>query len=206
MCLQHDEGQPIGTSELKLNLYVNRCESVCPFLMYTGKHKIDFWIKIQCLFSRLLFSTVLYCLLWKVCTWREQKLEAMRLELEIAKERQQAMAATIAAENEKQQQKLKEKKMKAILQRFIHHIFIFWGNCKCKRQFPVVVISGVFRSSKRGAKCLLATSAHTKGGKPSFPIFLVCQKKIFGQRGPWPIWPRGKYATGCYNNNNNNYY
>ena len=30
-----------------------------------------------------------------------------------------------------------------------------------------------------------------KGGeKPSFPIFLLCEKKNFGQ-----IWPRGKYAT-----------
>ena len=44
--------------------------------------------------------------------------------------------------------------------------------------------SGVFRISKRGAKwCSLATSAHTKGVKPSFPICLLCKKKIFGQRG-----------------------
>ena len=39
----------------------------------------------------------------------------------------------------------------------------------------VVDISGVFRISKKG-ECSLATSAHTKGGKPSFPIFLLCKK------------------------------
>ena len=38
---------------------------------------------------------------------------------------------------------------------------------------------------KEGAKFSLATSAHTKGGgaKPSFPIFLVCQKKLFLAKG-----------------------
>ena len=50
---------------------------------------------------------------------------------------------------------------------------------------------------KWGAKCFLDTSAHTKGeAKPSFPIFLLCQKKIFCQRrGPWPNGPP-KYASG----------
>ena len=51
--------------------------------------------------------------------------------------------------------------------------------------------SGVFRISKRGAKFSLATSAHTKGGaKPSFPIFLVCQKKFFlAKGGAMAQWP-----------------
>ena len=37
----------------------------------------------------------------------------------------------------------------------------------------------------------------TQGGaKPSFPIFLLCKKKKFlAKGGPWPIWPKGKYAT-----------
>ena len=44
--------------------------------------------------------------------------------------------------------------------------------------------SGVFRISKRGAKCSLATSAHTKGGPNQVFQFFYCQQKIFfGQRG-----------------------
>ena len=55
----------------------------------------------------------------------------------------------------------------------------------------IVASSGVFRISKRGAKCSLDTSAHTKGGaKPSFTIFLLCQKKKFlAKGGPWPNGP-----------------
>ena len=51
----------------------------------------------------------------------------------------------------------------------------------------IVKYSGVFRISKRGGgKFLLATSAHTKGGKPSFPIFLVyVKKKFLVKGGPW---------------------
>ena len=51
---------------------------------------------------------------------------------------------------------------------------------------------------KGGAKFSLATSAHTKGGaKPSFPIFLVCQKKFFlAKGGAMAQWPPPKYATG----------
>ena len=50
--------------------------------------------------------------------------------------------------------------------------------------------SGIFRISKRGAKFSLATSAHTKGGaKPSFPIFVVCQKKFFLPKGAMAQWP-----------------
>ena len=62
--------------------------------------------------------------------------------------------------------------------------------------YDIYVTSGVFRISKRGGQMfVLATSAHTKeGAKPSFPIFLLCQKNFFW---PWPIWPRGKYATVC---------
>ena len=44
-----------------------------------------------------------------------------------------------------------------------------------------VVNSGVFRIPKRRAKRWLATSAHTKGAKPSFPIFLLCKKNFFAK-------------------------
>ena len=59
--------------------------------------------------------------------------------------------------------------------------------------------SGVFRISKRGGgKFLLATSAHTKGGaKPSFPIFLVCQKKFLA-KGGHGLMARPKYASGSW--------
>ena len=38
---------------------------------------------------------------------------------------------------------------------------------------------------KGGAKCALATRAHTKGGQTKFSNFFTMSKKIFGQRGPW---------------------
>ena len=56
--------------------------------------------------------------------------------------------------------------------------------------------SGVFRISKRGAKFSLATSAHTKGGQPSFPIFFQCKKKNFlAKGGAMAQWPPPKYAS-----------
>ena len=39
------------------------------------------------------------------------------------------------------------------------------------------------RISKRGAKCLLDTSTHTKGGQTKFSNFLLCQKKNFLAKG-----------------------
>ena len=57
--------------------------------------------------------------------------------------------------------------------------------------------SGVFRISKRGGQIFAGHyCSHKWGAKPSFPIFFTMSKKNFGPRGPWPIWPRGKYATG----------
>ena len=51
---------------------------------------------------------------------------------------------------------------------------------------------------KEGAICLLATSAHTKGGQTKFSNFFSMSTNIFlAKGGPWPIWPRGKYATAC---------
>ena len=46
--------------------------------------------------------------------------------------------------------------------------------------------SGIFRISKRGAKCLLATSAHTRGGQTKFSNFFTMS------------WPKGgaKLAKG----------
>ena len=41
---------------------------------------------------------------------------------------------------------------------------------------------------------LLATSAYTEGGQTMFSYFLLCQKKIFGQRGGHGPMPP-KYAT-----------
>ena len=34
--------------------------------------------------------------------------------------------------------------------------------------------------------------SHKGGAKPSFPTNIFLAKG-----GPWPIWPRGKYATAC---------
>ena len=52
---------------------------------------------------------------------------------------------------------------------------------------PVHTTSGVFKISKGGGKCSLATSAHKKGvGKPSFSIFLPSRKKI--------VWPKRAMA------------
>ena len=54
-----------------------------------------------------------------------------------------------------------------------------------------IVDSGVLRISKKGAKCLLAPSAHTKeGGQTKFSNFLLCQKQIFWQRG------HGRFGQG----------
>ena len=67
-----------------------------------------------------------------------------------------------------------------------HYITVFtrFPHCVPTRW---VLTSGVFRISKSGAKYLLDTSAHTKGGaKPSFPIFLLCKKKI--------VWPKGGHG------------
>ena len=49
---------------------------------------------------------------------------------------------------------------------------------------------------KRGAKCLLVTSAHTKEG-PNQVLHIVyyVKKFFFAKGGLWPIWPKGKYAT-----------
>ena len=44
------------------------------------------------------------------------------------------------------------------------------------------------------AKFSLGTSAHTKERAKLHFSYGEKQKKIC-QRGPWPIWPRGKYAT-----------
>ena len=61
-----------------------------------------------------------------------------------------------------------------------------------------IVDSGVFMILKKGAKSLLAPTAHKKeGGQTKFSNFLLCQKQIFLANGAWPIWPRGKYATDC---------
>ena len=48
---------------------------------------------------------------------------------------------------------------------------------------------------KGGAKFSLAASAHTKGAKPSFPIFLVCEKKNFWPKGGHGPMAPPKYAT-----------
>ena len=42
---------------------------------------------------------------------------------------------------------------------------------------------------KGGAKFSLATSAYTKGAKPGFPKFFLCQQIFFCQRGAMAQWP-----------------
>ena len=59
-------------------------------------------------------------------------------------------------------------------------------------------ITGYYRGSwavtylgfhKGGAKFLLATSAHTKGAKPRFPIFSYVKKFFLPKRRTWPNGP-----------------
>ena len=49
--------------------------------------------------------------------------------------------------------------------------------------------SGVFRISKRGAKFLLATSAHTEGGQTKFSKFFLWRKIFFWPKGGMAQWP-----------------
>ena len=56
---------------------------------------------------------------------------------------------------------------------------------------------------QKGGKFLLATSAHTKGAKPSFPIFSYGEKKIFAKGGNGPMPP--KYATAPTEKNRKGY-
>ena len=68
--------------------------------------------------------------------------------------------------------------------------------CRCRRgkearsMDPVAYLG----FQKGGAKFLLATSAHTKGGNQVFQFFPIVKKIFFCQRGPWPNAPT-KYAT-----------
>ena len=64
----------------------------------------------------------------------------------------------------------------------------------CLVRLTVRYLSGVFRISKGEGEFLLVTSAHTKGAKPSFPIFSYGEKKLFAEEGPWPNGPP-KYAN-----------
>ena len=81
-------------------------------------------------------------------------------------------------------------------------VFAWWNNVTKWRHDVIkhAAISACRRTcsvaylgfQKGGAKFSLATSAHTKGGaKPSFPIFLVCQKKFFLAKGGGAMaqWP-----------------
>ena len=64
--------------------------------------------------------------------------------------------------------------------RFVYKNLTFKTSAVFSHSHPVAYLG----FQKGGAKFSLATSAHTKGGaKPSFPIFLVCQKKFFLAKG-----------------------
>ena len=56
----------------------------------------------------------------------------------------------------------------------------------------LILPSGVFRISKRGAKFSLVTSVHTRGANYVFQFFPMVKKIL--PRGPWPNGPL-KYAT-----------
>ena len=80
------------------------------------------------------------------------------------------------------------------------HPFRFCNNIWLIRKYQnfrnsQIIFSGVFRISKRGGKCSLDTSAHTKGGANQvFQFFLLCKKKFFWPKGGWPNGPP-KYAS-----------
>ena len=66
------------------------------------------------------------------------------------------------------------------------------GSSCCFINPSLLSTSGVFRISKRGAKCLLATTAHTKGGQTKFSNFFYDVKKMFfGQRGAMADFAKG---------------